>query len=125
MSIRCLIVDDEPMARKGIKEYIADIPFLELAGECDSPLKAMEILQSQQIDLLFLDVQMPRMTGIEFLRSLPQPPLVIFTTAYPEHAVESFELNVLDYLLKPIALDRKSTRLNSSHERLSRMPSSA
>lgn len=106
MNIRCLIVDDEPLARKGLKEYIADVPFLELTGESDSPVKAAAILQSQPIDLLFLDIQMPRMTGIAFLRSLPQPPAVIFTTAHADYAVESFELNVLDYLLKPISFER-------------------
>lgn len=106
MTIRCLIVDDEPMARKGLREYIADIPFLELAGECDSPVKALATLQTQPVDLLLLDIQMPRMTGLELLRSLPQPPLVIFTTAHPDYAVEGFELNVLDYLLKPVSFER-------------------
>lgn len=106
MILRCLIVDDEPLARKGLKEYIADIPFLELAAECDSPVKAAATLQTQPIDLIFLDIQMPRMTGIEFLRSLSQPPLVIFTTAHADYAVESFELNVLDYLLKPVSFER-------------------
>lgn len=106
MKIRCIIVDDEPLARKGLKEYIADVNFLELAGEYDSPIKAAEMLQQEQIDLMFLDIQMPRMTGIEFLRSLPLPPQVIFTTAYPDYAVESFELNVLDYLVKPISFER-------------------
>ncbi|WP_119080206.1 LytR/AlgR family response regulator transcription factor [Chitinophaga alhagiae] len=106
MTIRCLIVDDEPLARKGLREYIADIPFLELAGECDSPVKALATLQTQPVDLLLLDIQMPRMTGLELLRSLPRPPLVIFTTAHPDYAVESFELNVLDYLLKPVSFER-------------------
>lgn len=106
MKIRCIIVDDEPLARKGLKEYITDVSFLELAGEYDSPVKAAEILQQEQVDLMFLDIQMPRMTGIEFLRSLPQPPQVVFTTAYPDYAVESFELNVLDYLVKPISFER-------------------
>lgn len=106
MKIRCIIVDDEPLARKGLREYIADVNFLELAGEYDSPIKAAEMLQQEQVDLMFLDIQMPRMTGIEFLRSLPQPPQVIFTTAYPDYAVESFELNVLDYLVKPISFER-------------------
>lgn len=106
MNIRCLIVDDEPLARKGLKEYVADVDFLELAGECDTALKAAAVLQAQQIDLMFLDIQMPRMTGLAFLRSLPQPPLVVITTAYPDHALEGFELDVLDYLLKPIPFDR-------------------
>lgn len=106
MNIRCLIVDDEPLARKGLKEYIADVPFLELAGECDSPPKAAAILQSQPIDLMFLDIQMPRMTGLAFLRTLPQPPQVIITTAHADHALEGFELDVTDYLLKPVAFER-------------------
>lgn len=106
MNLRCLVVDDEPMARKGLKEYIADVSFLELAGECDSALKAVDLLHKEQVDLVFLDIQMPRMTGLELLRSLPQRPLVILTTAYAEYAVESFELEVFDYLLKPISFER-------------------
>ncbi|WP_246858785.1 LytTR family DNA-binding domain-containing protein [Chitinophaga sp. XS-30] len=106
MNIRCLIVDDEPLARKGLKEYIGDVDFLELAGECDSAPKAAAILQSQQIDLMFLDIQMPRMTGLAFLRTLPAPPLVVLTTAHPDYALEGFELDVLDYLLKPVPFER-------------------
>ena len=106
MNLRCLVVDDEPMARKGLKEYIADVSFLELAGECDSALKAVDFLHKEPVDVLFLDIQMPRMTGLELLRSLPQRPLVILTTAYAGYAVESFELEVFDYLLKPISFER-------------------
>ena len=106
MVLNCVIIDDEPLARKGLKEYIQEIDFLRLAGDFDSALKAMEIMTSQQEHILFLDIQMPKITGIEFLKSLAQPPLVICTTAYSEYAIEGFELNVLDYLLKPISFDR-------------------
>ena len=104
--LTCIIIDDEPLARKGLKEYIADVDFLELAGEFDSPLKATDALSRQQIHLLFLDIHMPKISGIDFLRTLQHPPLVIFTTAYPQYAVEGFDLSVLDYLLKPISFDR-------------------
>ena len=106
MKLRCLIIDDEPLARKGLKEYIHDVDFLELAGEFDNPLRASEVLMNQQIDLLFLDIQMPRMTGMEFLKSLSHPPMVIFTMAYPQYAVEGFELHAIDYLLKPFSFER-------------------
>ncbi|HYC30337.1 MAG TPA: LytTR family DNA-binding domain-containing protein [Chitinophagaceae bacterium] len=104
--LSCLIIDDEPLARKGLREYIADVDFLELAGEFDSPLKATDALSKKQIHLLFLDIHMPRISGIDFLKTLPHPPLVILTTAYPQYALEGFDLSVLDYLLKPISFDR-------------------
>src|SRR5215213_4907753 len=104
--LNCIIIDDEPLARKGLKEYIADVDFLELAGEFDSPLKATDALSRQQIHLLFLDIHMPKISGIDFLRTLQHPPLVIFTTAYPQYALEGFDLSVLDYLLKPISFER-------------------
>lgn len=106
MKIQCLIIDDEPLARKGLKEYIADIDFLELAGEFDNPLKSAGAIQPGGMQLLFLDIQMPRITGLDFFKSLKQPPPVIFTTAFPQFAVEGFELNALDYLVKPISFDR-------------------
>jgi DNA-binding LytR/AlgR family response regulator len=101
-----MIVDDEPLARKGLQEYCADVDFLEVVAVCDSPVKAVDLLQTEQIHLLFLDIQMPRINGLDLVRSLPQPPLVIFTTAFPEYAVQGFELDVVDYLLKPIAFER-------------------
>jgi DNA-binding LytR/AlgR family response regulator len=104
--LNCLIIDDEPLARKGLKEYIADVDFLTLAGEFDSPLKATDALSKGQVHLLFLDIHMPRISGIDFLKTLQHPPLVIFTTAYPQYALEGFDLSVLDYLLKPISFDR-------------------
>ena len=106
MILNCIIIDDEPLARKGLKEYVQDVDFLQLAGEFDNPMKATDILVQQKIDLIFLDIQMPRMTGLEFLKTLQQPPLVIFTTAYPQYAVEGFELNAIDYLLKPFSFER-------------------
>jgi DNA-binding LytR/AlgR family response regulator len=106
MKLNCIIIDDEPLARKGLREYIQDVDFLQLVGEFDNPLKSTEILSNQKIDLMFLDIHMPKITGIEFLRSLQHPPQVILTTAYPQYAVEGFDLNVLDYLVKPISFDR-------------------
>lgn len=106
MTLRCVIIDDEPIARKGLKEYIQDASFLQLAGEFDNPLKAAELLVKEKVDLLFLDIQMPKMTGLEFLKTLLHPPMVIFTTAYPQYAVEGFEWNAIDYLLKPFSFER-------------------
>lgn len=106
MKINCIIIDDEPLSRKGLKEYIADIDFLELLGEYDNPLSATEIIAGGKVELLFLDIQMPKITGVDFFRTLANPPAVIFTTAFPQYAVDGFELNALDYLLKPISFDR-------------------
>ena len=106
MPIRCLIIDDEPLARKGLKEYIGDVDFLHLEGSFDSPMKAMELLGTGAIQLVFLDIEMPRLNGIDFFKSLHAPPPVIFTTAYPQYALESYELNALDYLVKPVSFER-------------------
>lgn len=106
MILNCIIIDDEPLARKGLKEYIADVDFLHLAGEFDNPLKANQALAQQQVHLIFLDIHMPKISGIEFLKTLQHPPLVILTTAYPQYALEGFDLSVLDYLLKPISFER-------------------
>jgi DNA-binding LytR/AlgR family response regulator len=106
MKIKCIIIDDEPLARKGIKEYVHDVDELELVGEFENPVKASGLLGQEQVDLIFLDIQMPKISGIEFLKSLQHPPLVIFTTAYPQYAVEGFDLNAVDYLLKPFSFNR-------------------
>ncbi len=106
MNIRCIIIDDEPLARKGLKEYIADTDFLNIEGEFDNPLKAADMISRGEAQLLFLDIQMPKITGLDFFKTLKQPPPVIFTTAYPQYALEGFELNALDYLVKPISFDR-------------------
>lgn len=106
MHINCIIIDDEPLARNGLKEYINDIEFLNLAGEYDNPLGATTVLGSGTVQLIFLDIQMPKITGLEFLKTLTNPPAVIFTTAYPQYAIEGFEVNAVDYLVKPISFDR-------------------
>ena len=104
--INCLIVDDEPIAREGMKEYINQVDYLYLVAECKSAAEAAGLLHKKKIDLVFLDIQMPNLTGIEFMKALAEPPLIIFTTAYPQYALEGFELDVIDYLLKPISLAR-------------------
>jgi len=104
--INCIIIDDEPLARKGLREYISDVDFLQLAGEYDNPLKATEAITNGDIGLLFLDIQMPKITGLEFMKTLQRPIPVIFTTAFPQYALDGFELNALDYLVKPISFDR-------------------
>lgn len=106
MNIRCIIVDDEPLAREGMELLVREVGFLDLRATCASALEANQVLAREAIDLIFLDIQMPRIRGIDFLRGLKDPPLVIITTAYPHFALEGFELNVLDYLVKPIAPER-------------------
>ena len=105
-SIRCIIIDDEPLARKGIKEYVKEVDFLELVGEFDNPLKAADIISSGDTDLLLMDIEMPKITGLDFFKALQQPTPVIFITAYPDYALEGFEVNALDYLVKPVSFDR-------------------
>lgn len=104
--IRSIIIDDEPLARRGLKEYINDVDFLQLEGEFDNPLKAAKLLSEGSIQLIFLDIQMPKITGLEFFKTLHNAPPVIFTTAYPQYALDGFELNALDYLVKPISFER-------------------
>src|SRR3569833_743519 len=104
--ISCIITDDEPFARKGLQGYVEKIDFLDLKGSCEDALQLSNMLQQQPADLLFLDIQMPHITGVEFLRALRNPPKVIFTTAYPQYAIDGFELDVMDYLLKPIPYER-------------------
>lgn len=106
MKMNCLIVDDEPVARKGVAEYVNEIDFLNLAGQCENAVKASAYLNQQAIDLVFLDIQMPKLSGIEFLKMLKNAPLVIFTTAYSEYALEGYSLDVVDYLMKPITFER-------------------
>jgi len=106
MKIKCVIIDDEPLARKGLKEYVSDVDFLELVGEFDNPVKATELIGRGEVQLIYLDIQMPKLSGIDFFKTLAKAPPVIFTTAYPQYAVEGFELNALDYLVKPVSFDR-------------------
>lgn len=104
--INCLVVDDEPIAREGIMEYVRQIDYINAVAQCKSAAEAVGLLQKHKIDLIFLDIQMPKLTGIEFVKALAEPPLIIFTTAYSEYALEGFELDVVDYLLKPISFAR-------------------
>ena len=104
--ITCIITDDEPFARKGLLGYLEKVDFFDVKGVCEDALQLSSLLHEQPVDLLFLDIQMPHITGIEFLRTLPRPPKVIFTTAYEQYALQGFELDVLDYLLKPISQER-------------------
>ncbi len=104
--LKCLIADDEPIARQIIENYIQDIPYLELVSSCKNAFEVMEVLQKETIDLLFLDINMPKFSGVSLLKSLTTRPEVIITTAYPEYAIEGFELSVVDYLLKPFSLER-------------------
>jgi two-component system, LytTR family, response regulator len=106
MKTRCIIVDDEPIATKVIKNHLGNFNDIEIVAECKNAIQAFEIIKQKNIDLIFLDIQMPRITGMDFLRSLNNPPKVIITTAYRNYAVESYELDVIDYLLKPISLER-------------------
>lgn len=112
--VRCLVVDDEELARTLLSNFIGRLPSLELAASCANPLEAMVVLQQQSIDLLFLDIQMPDLTGIEFLRTLPRKPIVIFTTAYAEYALEGYALDVTDYLLKPFSFERFLQAVNKA-----------
>lgn len=112
MKTRCLIVDDEPLAIELVQRHVEQVEGLEVAGTCQNALEAFEFLKRESVDLLFLDIQMPLLTGIEFLRSLQHPPKVIFTTAYREYAVEGYELDIVDYLLKPISFNRFFKAIN-------------
>lgn len=104
--IKCIITDDEPFARKGLQGYVGQIDFLDLRGTCENAIELNSLLKKEPADLLFLDIEMPYLTGIDFLKQLASPPRVIFTTAYEKYALQGFELEVLDYLLKPISFDR-------------------
>jgi len=103
---RCLIIDDEPLARQLMESHVRQVKSLQLVGTCETAIEAFEWLHREQVDLLFLDIQMPGITGLNFLKSLKHPPKVIFTTAFMEYAVEAFELEAVDYLLKPITFER-------------------
>jgi len=110
--IRCLIIEDEPLAADIMRDYIGQISFLKLQGTCTDAVSALEFLRSQPVDLLFLDIHLPGLKGLDFLRTVKNPPDVILTTAYHEYAVESYELNVVDYLLKPIEFKRFVEAIN-------------
>lgn len=121
MNVTCLIVDDEPLARNLLTEYVRKVPYLQLADTCSSPMTAIEVLRNKPIDLLFLDIQMPELTGITLLKVLQKKPLVILTTAYSEYALEGYELDVVDYLLKPITFDRFLKSVEKASQRLAQL----
>jgi two-component system, LytTR family, response regulator len=106
MKIKCIIVDDEPFAQKGLEEYIKEVEFLELVAVCDNAMQAYPLVHKGKAELIFLDIEMPELSGIDFLKSLKKMPAVIFTTAYPEYALQSYDLDVIDYLVKPISFQR-------------------
>jgi two-component system LytT family response regulator len=105
-NITCIITDDEPFARKGLQGYVEKISFLDLKGVCEDALQLSDMLQKQPVDLLFLDIQMPHISGVDFIKALARPPKVIFTTAFEQYALQGFELDIIDYLLKPISYER-------------------
>ncbi len=116
MKLKCLIIDDEPIARKLIEEFIGDIDYLELVGQAENPARAIKILEEHPVDIIFLDINMPKINGISFLRSSKNTASIIMTTAYAEYAVEAFELDVLDYLVKPIPFERFLKACNKAKE---------
>ncbi len=118
MKIKCIVTDDEPMARKGLRGYIEKIDFLSLIGECEDAIQLNTMLKTQQVDLIFLDIEMPEMTGLELLSNLTNPPKVIIVSAYEQYALKGYELEVVDYLLKPVSFDRFLKSVNRVHDLL-------
>jgi DNA-binding LytR/AlgR family response regulator len=115
---KCIIIEDEPLAQNVLKKYIGDHPSLQLIAVCPDAMEAQTILNNQRIDLIFLDINLPKLSGINFIKTLIHPPLVIFTTAYSEFAVEGFELNAMDYLLKPFSFERFLKAVNKAIEKI-------
>src|SRR5450432_4175474 len=116
MKLKCIIIDDEPIARKVLQEFVEEIDYLELTAQAENPLKAMQLLNDNEIDIIFLDINMPKINGIDFLKSSKTNAIVIMTTAYAEYAVEAYGLDVLDYLVKPISFDRFLKACNKAKE---------
>lgn len=116
MKTRCLIVDDEPLARELIRGHVEKLENFSIVAECGDAMKALNVLREKQVDLIFMDIQMPQITGLEFLKTLRHPPKVIITTAYREYALEGFELDVVDYLLKPITFERFLKSVNKFYQ---------
>lgn len=117
MKVTCIIVEDEPLALDIMKDFVSQVPFLELAGVCQDAFSAMELLNDKNIDLMFLDIHLPKLKGLDFLAALKNPPMVIITSAYHEFAIQSYEHNVLDYLLKPIEFSRFVVAVNKAVSR--------
>lgn len=118
--MKCIIVDDEPLAREILGEYVADVPSLDLVGSYSSAIQAMEALKQHVVDLVFLDVNMPRLSGIDLMKALDRRPAVILTTAYPDYALQGYELDVVDYLLKPFSFERFLKAVHKADVRVAR-----
>jgi len=118
MKIKCLIIDDEPLAQRVIERYAENLPFIEIICKCNNAVEAIEILHDQFIDLIFLDINMPKLSGLDFLKTLKNPPLVIITTAYAEYAIQGYELDVVDYLMKPFSFERFYKAIQKAEEML-------
>ncbi|NJM25535.1 MAG: response regulator transcription factor [Bacteroidia bacterium] len=114
--IKAIIVEDEPLAREGLQAYLREIQFIEVVALCEDALQANKVLAETRVDLMFLDVQMPKISGIEFLKSIAHPPMVIMTTAYPNFALQGYELDVIDYLVKPFPFDRLLKAVNKARD---------
>lgn len=125
MSLTCLIVDDEPLARNLLADYVQKVPYLTMAGVCSSPLEALELLRKNPVELLFLDIQMPEITGLSLLKALQNKPLVILTTAYSEYALEGYDHDVVDYLLKPITFERFLRAVEKANQRIQVAPAAS
>ena len=104
--LKCLAIDDEPLALELLEDNISKVPYLQLVASCNNPIEAMQILQHEQVDLIFLDIQMPGLTGLQFIQTIQEKPMFILITAYEKYALEGFNLDVVDYLVKPVALER-------------------
>jgi len=113
--MNCIAIDDEPLALNIINDFCSKIDFLELKASCTNAIEALQIIEKEQIDLLFLDIQMPHITGLEFIKTIKNPPLIIFTTAFSEHAIDAYELNAIDYLVKPIPFERFLKAVNKAY----------
>lgn len=116
MKLKCVIVDDEPLAREGLSGYVREIDFLDLAGEAENPLELNKLLSKEKVDLIFLDIQMPLMSGLDFLTIRSDLPMIIITTAFPSYAIEGFQFDVMDYLLKPITFNRFFKAVSKARE---------
>lgn len=114
--MHCLAIDDEPLALELLEDNISKVPYLQLVASCSNPLEAMQVLQQQPVDLIFLDIQMPGLTGLQFIQSLSQKPMFILITAYEKYALDSYSLDVVDYLVKPVSLERFIKACNKAHE---------